>query len=141
MKLPKNKIFLAGLVLFLAASCQNPFAVAEPPVTQTNEQASTQQPFSDAVIGADGQVYGDLVEYKGENGKTALELLKVNYPGKVETKSTSFGEFVSAINGITPDDNHFWSFYVNGQLSNEGAGTYKTKDTDTITWKLEAIKN
>jgi hypothetical protein len=81
----------------------------------------------------------DQISYQGQEGKNALELLKQKYP--VEVKSFSgVGEFVDAINGVKPDEKHFWSFYVNGAQSNTGASTYITKSSDVIEWKLEEIK-
>ena|SRR3989338_7588983 len=80
------------------------------------------------------------IRYQGVEGKNALELLKSNYT--VQTKEFSgLGEFVVSINGIEPDSQHFWSFYVNGQQSQVGADQYMTKNGDKIEWKLEEIKN
>ena len=79
------------------------------------------------------------VTYEGESGKIALQILKEKYT--VQTKEFSgVGEFVQSIGGIQPDSKHFWAFYVNGQSSNVGAGSYATKNGDTIEWKMEAIK-
>lgn len=84
------------------------------------------------------EAQSDKISYKGSAGKNALVLLKDNY--KVETKKyKGLGEQVISINGIKPDKKHFWGFYVNGKLAQVGAGSYTTKDSDTITWKLEAI--
>jgi hypothetical protein len=98
---------------------QVPQEVQQPAQTQTQ----TQEP----------------IKYQGEDGKTALELLKAKY--NIQTQNFgAAGDFVSTINGVTPDSSHFWSFYVNGVQSNVGASQYITKNTDTIEWKLEAIK-
>jgi hypothetical protein len=79
------------------------------------------------------------ISYSGQEGRTALDLLKANY--RVETESFGdMGEFVKAIEGVEPDSTHFWSFYVNGSQSQVGAGTYFTKSTDTIEWKFEKIQ-
>lgn len=154
-------LFLAVAIVLLSVACQRPQlrVVAPPnnppanapasqkqpqqvqPQPRTQPQQQTRQPFIDAVIGPDGRVYGDIVFYKGQNGKSALELLKAKYPGKIETTKSSYGEFVNVIDGIKPDNQHFWAFYVNDKLSNVGAGSYITEDSDTISWKLEEIKN
>lgn len=79
------------------------------------------------------------IRYQGVDGKTALELLKASH--NVETKQFSFGEMVTGIDGVSPDPNKaFWSFYVNGKMSDVGASTYVTKSSDVIEWKLEEIK-
>jgi len=84
------------------------------------------------------QTQSSTISYKGEDGKTALELLKSKY--KVETQSfSSGGEFVKTINGTAPDSSHYWSFYINGVESSVGAGSYTTKSSDTIEWKLKEI--
>jgi hypothetical protein len=79
------------------------------------------------------------VSYKGVAGQNALALLTQSH--KVTTKSyAGVGEMVTSIDGVVPDSNHFWSFYVNGQQAQVGADAYATKDADTITWKLEALQ-
>lgn len=79
------------------------------------------------------------VSYQGEEGKSAMSLLKANY--QVETQSFgNLGEFVKSINGIQPDSTHFWALYVNGSISQVGADAYITKPTDIIEWKLEKIQ-
>lgn len=76
--------------------------------------------------------------YQGEDGKTALEILKTKY--QVQTKEfPGAGEFVESINGTQPTDQEFWAFYVNGQTSNVGASSYATKSSDKIEWKIEKI--
>ncbi len=78
------------------------------------------------------------VSYVGQTGKTALEILKEKT--EVSVEQSSFGEFVTGINGLVADSTkEYWAFYVDGQYGSEGAGTYQTKDGEAIEWKLEAI--
>ncbi len=78
------------------------------------------------------------VSYDGQDGKTALELLKAL--ATTETESSAYGDFVTSINGLKAESNkEYWSFYVNGAYASEGAGTYKTSDTEKIQWKLESL--
>ena len=79
------------------------------------------------------------VSYEGVQGQTALTLLKAKYNVKTKTYK-GLGEQVISIDGVKPDKKHFWAFNVNGKLASVGAGAYKTKRGDTITWKLEAIQ-
>lgn len=96
---------------------------ATQPGAQSGSEQTTEQPIS----------------YKGETGKTALQILKEKYT--VLTNESSLGEFVTSINGEAADENtQYWAFYVNGQYASEGAGTYQTKESDVIEWKLEAIQ-
>lgn len=75
------------------------------------------------------------VKYKGIEGNNALDLLK-KY-AKVETKHYSFGDLVISINGTAGNGPKYWSFYINGKLSDVGAGAYTTHSTDNIEWKLQ----
>lgn len=75
------------------------------------------------------------VNYQGEDGKTALELLKKH--AKVQTKTSSMGEFVTSINGNDGGGKKYWTFYLNGQMAQEGAGAYVSKSTDKIEWRLQ----
>ena len=79
-----------------------------------------------------------VVSYQGVEGVSALELLKSNH--QVEARSYDFGEMVQSIDGVKAPATHFWSFYVNGQQSEVGAGDYQTKVTDTLSWKLQKIE-
>jgi len=78
------------------------------------------------------------VSYEGQAGKTALEILQNG--ADVTTESSSFGDFVTGINGLNSDSSkNYWSFYVNGAYAVEGAGTYKTTDGEKIEWRLEDL--
>lgn len=76
--------------------------------------------------------------YFGQEGRSALELLKDRY--RVETKEYGFGEMVQSINGVAADKDHFWAFYINGEMAQVGAGEYSTSNGELIEWKLEEIK-
>ena len=79
------------------------------------------------------------ISYQGVEGKTALELLKSSH--QVETQSFSYGEMVQSIDGVKAPATHFWSFQINGNFSDVGAGAYITKDSDTLSWKLVKIES
>lgn len=75
--------------------------------------------------------------YNGVNGMTALALLKRN-AHSVEVKNSSLGQYVNAIDGVTGGaGGKYWIFYVNGKEAAVGAGAYKTKTGETITWKFQ----
>jgi hypothetical protein len=96
----------------------------KPPVKTTNPASSTSQ--------------SPAFSYQGVEGQNALDLLKASH--KVQTQTSSYGEFVQSIDSVTPDSQHFWAFYVNDKISDVGAGSYVTKASDAITWKLDAIQ-
>ena len=78
-----------------------------------------------------------IIEYNGQEGKNALELLKVS--NTIEVKHYDFGDMVTGINGYSPDSKHFWAMYVNGQFSQLGASAYITKSSDTIRWEIDTV--
>lgn len=75
------------------------------------------------------------ISYNGQTGIDALQLLKNH--AVVVTKHYSFGDMVTSINGTVGKGPKYWTFYVNGQEASVGAGSYVTKSTDTIMWKLQ----
>lgn len=77
------------------------------------------------------------VRYHGIDGQNALDLLK-KY-AQVQTKHYSFGDLVVSINGTEGNGPKYWSFYLNGKLADVGAGSYVTKNTDNIEWKLQQL--
>ena len=76
------------------------------------------------------------VTYKGQSGETALALLQKI--AKVDMTGTGDNAYVTGINGVSADSTkkQYWEFDINGTSASVGAGSYVTKDTDTITWKL-----
>ncbi len=79
------------------------------------------------------------IEYSGQDGKNALELLQAGH--QVDAKHYSFGDMVTAIDGLAADANHFWAMYVNGEFSQVGASSYMTKSSDVIKWQLDEVNN
>lgn len=77
--------------------------------------------------------------YQGVEGKDALTLLKESHT-VVTTNYEGVGEMVAVIDGVKPNENQFWGFYVNGEMAQVGASSYITKDADKIVWKLVEIE-
>lgn len=133
-KYSKNNtsVFAAVVIIILAV-----FLVLNPPQPNTSTSNQTAKPAT-----ASSQVAPinkpKTLAYKGEDGKTALALLQEK--ATVEISGTGEMAFVTSINGYKPDvKKEYWSFYINGKASQVGAGSYQTKNTDLIEWKLEAI--
>lgn len=99
----------------------------------TNQSSTTTTQPSNLVISDQGKT----ISYDGQSPQTALELLKTKV--QVETKDTSYGPQIMAINGIKATDKEFWLFSVNGQPASVGAHQYQTKDGDKIEWKLTGM--
>lgn len=83
------------------------------------------------------QTQSTTVTYRGEDGQTALELLRAH--ATVETTTDpSFGEYVTSINGVASGTNgKYWLVFVNGQAATRGAGELTTTASDAVEWKLE----
>lgn len=78
---------------------------------------------------------GTIVNYAGQTGKTAMEILKAG--AEVIVQDSSFGEFVTTINGVEQTDSEFWLFYINNEPASVGAGDYVTNEGDDVEWRLE----
>ena len=140
----KKFFILSASIILLAAGCNK----AQPQsANQQVTQPMTTNPSSDevktttitvtqTVDGSNQNKLSDVIP-AGEN---AVDLLKADH--RADTKSYSgIGEMVLSIDGIKPDSEHFWAFYVNGKSSNVGASSYVLKNGDKIEWKLEAISS
>ncbi|HLB95888.1 MAG TPA: DUF4430 domain-containing protein [Patescibacteria group bacterium] len=79
-----------------------------------------------------------IVAYDGEEGKTALEILKTTH--KVAGQDTSIGVFVTGIDEVENADNKYWMFYVDGKLATAGADQYKTKNGEKIEWRYGSLE-
>ena len=102
---------------------------------QSQNQTSTSQTIAKITYSNGGK----QVDYVGQTGKTALEVLKSLT--KVDVGTSSFGEFVTGINGLKADAKlNYWSFYVNEAYASEGAGTYKSKDGEKLQWRQENLQ-
>ena len=79
----------------------------------------------------------NLVSFTAEANKSVLDQLKANNTS-VETKEASFGVYVESINGkVGGTDGKYWSYYVDGQMAQVGAGEYITKGGELVEWKFE----
>jgi len=76
----------------------------------------------------------NILTYNGKDGVTAEDLIK-----QVATITKDQYGMVASINGVAATGNQYWQFNINGASSNEGAGTYITKSTETITWQLSSF--
>ena len=75
------------------------------------------------------------LSYKGQSGQNALALLKKH--ATVATKHYSFGDMVTSVNGVNGTGPKYWTFYINGKMAEVGAGSYVTKNGDTLMWRLQ----
>ena len=114
-------LLVASLFVFLAAGCGKKS-------TDNSNKGQTQN--------TNQTVY----TFQGQEGKTAMELLRAKYGDKLGVKVFPAGELVESINGTKAENNQtYWAFYVNGKYSNIGASQYQTKTSDVVEWRLEKI--
>jgi hypothetical protein len=136
MKFTKLKIFIA--VVIVAVCAMGAYWILKNP--DTGKGKDTISDIQAVVQSAKLTVSEDkkIVSYEGQTGKTALSILQSL--ANVTTQSSSYGEFVTGINGIEANGKtEFWSFYVNGKMASEGAGTYKTTNGEKIEWRIEEV--
>jgi hypothetical protein len=76
-----------------------------------------------------------VISYKGEEGKTVLEILKRDH--KVDVSESEYGVVVHSIDGTAQTDSAIWVYYVDGTPAAESADKAVTKNSQTIEWKYE----
>lgn len=74
--------------------------------------------------------------------KTVLEILSQiaqenNF--SLESKDSDFGVFIEEISGVKNSQDHFWMYYVNGQMAEVSADQYQLQHDDVVEWKYEEI--
>lgn len=75
------------------------------------------------------------ISYDGITGQTALAILQTK--AQIETQESSLGTFVTSINGVANSEDHFWIYYINGEMGTVGADQYQTLATDKIEWRYD----
>jgi len=79
------------------------------------------------------------ITYAAEPGITSLEQLK-REASDVVTQQSEYGEYIESIEGYKGgDEGKYWSFYVDGVMSDVGAGSYTQKGGEEIVWKFQKL--
>ncbi len=125
----KNKLLITACCLsaiVLLTSCAQPANVKTPsnapPVVKAQTSPTSQR--EERLV----------IAYQGEDGKTALELLKTH--ARVRTASSQLGELVVEINGVASGNGFNFIYFVNDATAKTGAAQFITKSGDKIEWKL-----
>jgi hypothetical protein len=114
--------------------------------TQTDEVENVSEKLGIEVLDQNGESIEVEVEFS--EGQNLYEILnKAIYENdSLDMSFDSFefdGEvafFITSINGYNPaDDNKFWSFMVNGEMSPVGISQYFPNTNDKISFELETI--
>ncbi len=114
-----------------------PIELADPAQTTEPVVADDQATLPDFDQNSPKEVASITYESKVD-GENAFELLK--NVAIVEYKEYDFGVFVESINGVKGDDEHFWSFYLNGEQAKAGADQTILQKGDKVEWRYEEIK-
>ncbi|MBI2462961.1 MAG: DUF4430 domain-containing protein [Candidatus Spechtbacteria bacterium] len=126
-------IILAALVLFVLYPLRGSGAL-----TFLRQELNLQEAFQES---EQISPLAPTISYQGVEGKNALELLKQHYSIQSKDYGHDLGEFVEAIDGITPQKDEFWALFVNSKSSMVGASSYITKNGDVIEWRIQKISS
>jgi hypothetical protein len=127
----RKRIFTIGSIVVMIATGIFVYALVTSPRPTTSPNTNTNVAACTAE-----SVAGAAVTYTGREGVNAYERL-------IETGHTvgkAPSGLINEIDGVKPDDQHFWGFYVNCAFAQVGAEQYTTKDSDIIHWKIETIE-
>ncbi len=58
----------------------------------------------------------------------------------VDYEANEMGAFITGINGVKQDDDHFWMYFVNGERPDVGCAYYHPVDGDVITFRYTTAK-
>lgn len=92
-------------------------------------------PSHKVAVATNAQNQTTYISYHGVDGQDALTLLKKH--ATIGVKHYSFGDLVTSINGNAGNGPKYWTFYINDKEAQVGAGSYKTKASDILSWKLQ----
>lgn len=59
---------------------------------------------------------------------------------KVNTQDSSFGKFVTGIQGLEAGSDYYWALYVNGEYASVGIVDIALDQDTQLEWKLEKIQ-
>jgi predicted small lipoprotein YifL len=120
------KTFKSAVIIFTLSWMIATAACAQRAPVKTPKAAPASQ--------TQAQTERTVIAYDGEDGKTALEILKAR--ARVRTSRSQMGELVEEIDGVNNGNDYYLIYYVNGVKAKVGADNYITKNGDKIEWKL-----
>jgi len=121
---------IAGLVILAGLTAAGLHITNDTPGPPAKTVATT------AADSAKVKASSTVVEFTAVKDKTILAQLKTH--AEVGVKDSQYGPFVDSINGVkSGTSGKYWSYYVDGQMANVGAGEYMAKGGEKIVWKFE----
>lgn len=134
-----NNKLLIGLIAIIVVIGLTIGALA---LYQANQDSTTPAPASDSQQAAEpaaGELGRTEISYQATAGITSLEQLKLEAENVVVSES-EYGELVESIEGHeSGTDGNYWSFYINGEMAQVGAGAYIQEEGDVIEWKFQKL--
>lgn len=132
--LKKSKLKLLVYLVLIFAMGAGAWAVI---ASQSQESAS---PKLESTVRAETPARTRTeITYTAHAGFTSLEQLQ-NEADNVVVKETEYGKYVDVIEGHQGGvDGKYWSFYINGELSQVGADTYVQEGGEQIAWKFQRL--
>ena len=82
-----------------------------------------------------------IYDEKKETEKSILlDALKSLEDLDIKTETGDYGEYIVSINDKKQENNYYWNYYVNGEYAPVGVSSYKIKENDVYTFKLEKFE-
>lgn len=75
------------------------------------------------------------ISYTCQPGKSAFEILEQS--NNVEFKGSSFGRFITKINGVEQGEGKYWLYLVDGREATVSADSYVCQGREQIKWELK----
>lgn len=130
----RKVFFLLSASLLISGCSQIPRNLSASPTPVTQISQPTAVSFTQSIRFPDGVSTDEQLEAKQD--ESALDVLRRTH--HVTIKTYSFGDIADGIDGyLGGTEGRYWIFYVNGKMSEVGAGEYKVKNGDSIIWKFQ----
>ncbi len=99
--------------------------------------SSTRQKTNNLTESPPPKTFGEKkFEYLCESGKTAFELLQ-HTTQNVEFQGSSFGRFVTSINGVKQGNGKYWLYFIDSKDATISADAYICQGDEKIKWELK----
>jgi len=129
MKKNYLKVFLLLIMVVTIVGCSN---------NKTNMDVKLDSDIKIVVYDKDNTVVYN--EEKTTSKKYLLDALKTFDDLELETETGDYGEYIISINGKKQEDNYYWNYYINDEYAPVGVSSYKIKENDVYTFKLEKFE-
>ncbi len=81
--------------------------------------------------------YGNATESSSvsiANGTSVFHALNSTYP--VQYSESEYGYFITSIDGVSGNSSEYWTYTVNGESPEVGAGQYRLEGGENVTFEL-----